>query len=62
MKKILILGGSNNQLPLILSAKKLGLYIVLCDYAEENEGRKYCDAFYQIKYNKDIVLSVKTRR
>lgn len=57
MKKILILGGSNNQLPLILSAKKLGLYIVLCDYAEENEGRKYCDAFYQIStLDKEAVL------
>jgi biotin carboxylase len=46
MKKIMILGGAENQLPLILSAKKLGYYIVLCDYAEENKGRKYSDAFY----------------
>ena len=45
MKKLMILGGSENQLPLILTAKNLGLYVVLCDYSEENVGREHCDAF-----------------
>lgn len=59
MKKLMILGGSENQLPLILTAKNLGLYVVLCDYSEENVGREHCDAFYCVStLDRNAVLEV----
>ena len=32
MKKILLLGGANTQIPSILTAKKMGYYTITCDY------------------------------
>lgn len=48
MKKILILGGGENQIPLIKRAKDLGYYVVLCDFRENIEGVVFSDRFYQI--------------
>lgn len=48
MKKVLILGGGGNQLPLIKAAKTEGYYVVLCDYDAEALGIKYCDKFYKV--------------
>lgn len=48
MKKILIMGGGINQLPLIEAAKSVGYYTILCDGYCEPAGREYADAFYQI--------------
>lgn len=59
MKKILILGASSDQVPLILTAKELGLYVVVCDNTSTNPGLKYVDKHYQVDYmNKDEVLKV----
>ena len=41
--KIMILGGGENQLPLIIKARELGFYTVVCDYAESCPGFKYAD-------------------
>ncbi|MBK8802751.1 MAG: ATP-grasp domain-containing protein [Fibrobacteres bacterium] len=38
MKKILILGASHPQLPLILSAKRLGLHVITCDNIPSSPG------------------------
>ena len=38
MKKLMILGGGPNQIPLIKAAKKNGFYVVLCDYSEKAPG------------------------
>jgi biotin carboxylase len=46
MKKILLLGGSNQQIPAIEQAKKQGYYTVLCDYLPDNPGQHYADKFY----------------
>ena len=46
MKKILLLGGSSQQIIAIETAKKLGLYTVLCDYLPDNPGRDHADRFY----------------
>ncbi len=47
MKKILLLGGSAQQIIAIETAKKLGYYTVLCDYLADNPGQHYADKFYQ---------------
>jgi biotin carboxylase len=44
-KKIMILGGSNFQIPAILRAKELGLHVITCDYLPENPGHQYADQY-----------------
>lgn len=39
MKKILLLGGSEQQLVAIKTAKRMGFYTVLCDYLTDNPGQ-----------------------
>jgi len=59
MKKILLLGGSAQQVVAIETAKKLGLYTFLCDYLPDNPGQYYADKFYQISTtDKDAILKV----
>lgn len=47
MKKLLLLGGSSQQVIAIETAKRLGLYTVLCDYLPDNPGQFHADKFYQ---------------
>lgn len=59
MKKIVILGGGSNQIPLIKSAKELGYYVVLCDFRDNVEGIALSDVHYQINtLNYDEVADV----
>ena len=59
MKKILLLGGSPQQIIAIETAKRLGLYTVLCDYLPENPGQYYADKFYLVSTtDKEAVLGV----
>ncbi len=46
MKKILLLGGSPQQVVAIQTAKDLGYYTVLCDYLPDNPGQFVADKFY----------------
>ncbi len=46
MKKILLLGGSTQQVPAIEYARSKGYYTVLCDYLPDNPGQRYADRFY----------------
>lgn len=48
MKKIVILGGGENQIPLIKSSKELGYYVVLCDFRDKVEGIALSDVHYQV--------------
>ncbi len=48
MKKILLLGGSAQQVVAIEKAKSLGYYTVLCDYLPDNPGQYVADKFYQV--------------
>lgn len=48
MKKILILGGTKTQVPLIEAAKKEGYYVVLCDWTTTNPGIPLADKHYQV--------------
>ena len=59
MKKILLLGGSAQQVVAIETAKKLGYYTVLCDFLTDNPGQYVADKFYLVSTtDKDAVLEV----
>lgn len=59
MKKILLLGGSAQQIIAVLTAKHMGLYTVLCDYLPDNPGQYHADKFYQVSTtDKEAVLKV----
>ena len=59
MKKILLLGGSSQQVIAIETAKRLGYYTVLCDYLPDNPGQYEVDKFYLLSTtDKDAVLEV----
>ncbi len=62
MKKILMLGGSMQQIPSILAAKNMGLYTITCDYLPDNPGHKYADEYYNVSTtDKDAVLELAKR-
>lgn len=48
MKKILLLGGSMQQIPSILKAKELGFYTITCDYLPDNPGHKLADEYHNV--------------
>ncbi len=59
MKKILMLGGSAQQIIAIETAKKMGYYTVLCDFLSDNPGQYYADKFHLVSTtDKDKVLEV----
>ncbi|MBR4502331.1 MAG: ATP-grasp domain-containing protein [Clostridia bacterium] len=59
MKKILLLGGSAQQIVAIETAKRLGMYTVLCDYLPDNPGQYHADRFYQVSTtDREAVLNV----
>lgn len=59
MKKILLLGGSAQQVVAIETAKRLGYYTVLCDYLTDNPGQYVADKFYLVSTtDKETVLKV----
>lgn len=47
-KRILLLGGSAQQVVAIKAAKELGYYTVLCDYLADNPGQYVADKHYNI--------------
>lgn len=46
--KVLFLGASFSQVPIIKFAKKLNLHIITVDYLPNNPGHKYADEYYNI--------------
>lgn len=62
MKKLLLLGGSAQQVVAIETAKRLGCYTVLCDYLPDNPGQYAADKFYLVSTtDKQAVLEVAER-
>ena len=58
-KRILMLGGSMQQIPCIMKAKKMGHYVITCDYLPENPGHKYADEYYNVSTtDKEAVLEL----
>lgn len=59
MKKLLLLGGSAQQIVAIDTAKRLGYYTVLCDFLPDNPGQYSADKFYLVSTtDKEAVLKV----
>lgn len=59
MKKILLLGGSAQQIVAIKTSKQLGYYTVLCDFLTDNPGQYEADKFYMVSTtDKAAVLEV----
>ncbi len=59
MKKILLLGGSAQQVIAIEKAKELGYFTVLCDFLTDNPGQYVADKFYlESTTNKEKILEI----
>ena len=59
MKKILLLGGSAQQVIAIKTAKRHGYYTVLCDFLPDNPGQYETDKFYLVSTtDKEAILKV----
>lgn len=59
MKKILLLGGSAQQIVAIETAKRLGYYTILCDFLTDNPGQYSADKFYLLSTtDKEAILKV----
>lgn len=59
MKKILLLGGSIQQIPAIEYANQQGYYTILCDYLPDNPGQAYVEKFYCVSTtDKETILEV----
>lgn len=59
MKKLLVLGGGINQLPLIEAAKEAGYYVIVCDFNQDPPGAKLCDKFYQASAgDRDVLVEI----
>ena len=58
-KKLMLLGGSEQQVVAITKAKDLGYYTVLCDYLPDNPGKAFADKYYSVSTtDKEKVLQV----
>lgn len=59
MKKLLMLGGSVAQVYAVREAKRLGYYVITCDYLPNNPGHKYADEYHNIStIDKENVLKL----
>lgn len=58
MKKLMLLGGSRYLIPVIETAKKLGIYVITCDFLPNNTAHKYSDVYRNISIiDKELVLN-----
>lgn len=59
MKRIMLLGGSAEQIIAIQYAREQGYYTILCDYLIDNPGQYYCDEYHCVSTtDKEAVLRV----
>ncbi|MFJ7735125.1 ATP-grasp domain-containing protein [Lysinibacillus sp. NPDC097287] len=59
MKKLLMLGGSQTQIPAIKAAKEMGLYVIITDYLEDNPGQKFAHESHNVSTtDKEGVLAL----
>jgi biotin carboxylase len=57
--KLMVLGGSPFQVPLIEKAKEMGLYVIACDYLPSNPGHAIAHEFHNVSTtDKEAVLQV----
>ncbi|MBE6851886.1 MAG: ATP-grasp domain-containing protein [Ruminococcus sp.] len=59
MKKLLILGGSHAEIPLIQSAQKKGFYVITTGNQEDGQGHKFSDRYVNCDFSdKEAILSL----
>jgi biotin carboxylase len=59
MRKILILGGTEMQIPAINKAREMGLYVITCDYLPANPGHKFANEYFNVSTtDKEGVLNL----
>lgn len=59
MKKLMILGGSRYEIPVINAAKKLGIYTITCDFIPSNIAHSYSDEYVNVSViDKEATLEV----
>ena len=59
MRKLLLLGGSAQQIVAIKTAQKHGFYTILCDFLPDNPGQYVADKFFLVSTtDKEAVLKV----
>ena len=62
MKKLMILGGTRYAIPVIQTAKKLGIYTITCDYLPENPAHKVSDEYVNVSIiDKEATLAAAQR-
>lgn len=62
-KKLLLLGGSAQQVVAIKTAKRLGCETILCDFLPDNPGQYAADKFYLVSTtDKEAVLDVARKK
>lgn len=62
MLKLMLLGGAVHQVPVILKAKELGIFTILCDYLPDNPGRLVVDRYYPVSsLDRESVLDIARR-
>ncbi|UCG97353.1 MAG: ATP-grasp domain-containing protein [Burkholderiales bacterium] len=60
--RILILGGSRFQVPLIRRARERGLHVITCDYLPDNPGHKLADEYHNVSTtDREAVLALARR-
>ncbi len=63
IKKLMILGGGENQLPLIKASKDMGYYTIVCDMRDNTEGALLSDEHIALNYmDREKVLSAAKER
>jgi biotin carboxylase len=61
-QRILVLGGSPFQVPLIRRAKERGLHVITCDYLPDNPGHALADEYHNVSTtDKEGVLALARR-
>ncbi len=59
MKKLLLLGGLRYLIPVIKTAKKMGYYVITCDYLPDNVAHQYADEYHNVSIiEKEAVLEL----
>lgn len=55
-KRLMMLGGSLQQVCAIQAAREMGCYVILCDYLSDNPGRKYADEWYDVSTTDEVAV------
>jgi biotin carboxylase len=62
MKKLLVLGGTRMQIPVMKHARSLGHKVISCDYLPDNPGHSYSDEYHNVSTtDQNAVLELSRR-